>query len=369
LSSVLSHKFNAKHYIRTGVYANLLGYRLNQAEFEEENNQLREQLKQHGSTETVQAFAQWQYRPTERVTFNLGLHSLVMLLNQKASIEPRAALRYAPDEHQSVSIGYGLHSQVMPLGVYFVKNEANQLLNPDLGLSKAHHFVLSYDLYPRKNLHFKTEAYYQHLFEIPVDQAGPSSFSMLNQQDGIVFRSLKNDGIGRNYGLEFTGEQFLTRGFYCLASLSVFRSEYQGSDQKWRSTRFDSRYAGTLTAGKEWSLNRGRKDRSFGLNLKLISTGSQRDTPIDLEASQTKHETVYFEDQAFSEKLPAYFRVDLGLRLKRNYRHLTSTVSLDLQNVSNRSNVGGRFFNTDTQAIETWFQAPLIPILAYRLEF
>ncbi|MBK6996848.1 MAG: hypothetical protein IPH31_18690 [Lewinellaceae bacterium] len=48
---------------------------------------------------------------------------------------------------------------------------------------------------------------------------------------------------------------------------------------------------------------------------------------------------------------------------------MTTTLSLDLQNATNRQNIGGRFFNTDTKAIETWHQAPLIPVLAYRLEF
>ena len=369
LSSVLSHKFNARHFIRTGAYINVLGFKLRQYSYDQESERLEEQLKQNGSSETVQAFAQWQYRPTDRVTFNLGVHSLAMLLNNKVSIEPRAALKYAPDARQSFSIGYGLHSQVMPLGVYFVKNENNQRLNPDLDLSKAHHLVLAYDYFPRKKLHFKSEIYYQHLFNVPVDKNAASSFSMLNERDGIVFRSLGNTGLGRNYGLELTGEQFLNRGLYWMATLSLYRSEYRGSDLVWRNTRFDSRYAGSLTAGKEWAWNRRGKNRSFGLNLKLISTGGQLDTPIDLEASKAKNETVYFENQAFTDRLPAYFRLDTGVRLKRNYRRLTSTLSLDLQNATNRQNIGGKFFNTDTQEIEIYHQAPLIPVLAYRLEF
>ncbi|MBK6996846.1 MAG: TonB-dependent receptor [Lewinellaceae bacterium] len=180
LSSVLSHKFNARHFIRAGAYVNVLGFKLRQNSYDQESEQMEEQLKQSGTSETIQAFAQWQYRPTDRVTFNLGVHSLSMLLNNKVSIEPRAALKYAPDATQSFSLGYGLHSQVMPLGVYFVKNEANQRLNPDLDLSKAHHFVLAYDYYPRKKLHFKSELYYQHLFNVPVDKDAASSFSMLN---------------------------------------------------------------------------------------------------------------------------------------------------------------------------------------------
>lgn len=369
LSTVLNHKFNAKHHLRTGVYVNQLGFNLRQTQFDVEKNKFEELLKQSGNSQTLQAFAQWQYRPTDRVTFNLGMHSLAMLLNDKVSLEPRAALKYAPNASQSFSIGYGLHSQVMPLGVYFLKNENNQLVNEDLDLSKAHHFVLAYDFFPRKNLHFKTEAYYQHLYNVPVDKDVTSSFSILNVFGGLEYHSLKNTGLGRNYGLEFTGEQFLTRGLYWLMSASLFRSEYQGSDQLWRNARFDSRYATTFTGGKEWDWNRRGKNRTFGLNVKLIGTGGQLDTPIDLEASKAQKTTVYIDSQAFTDRLPAYFRLDMGVRLKRNYRNLTTTLSLDVQNATNRENIGGKLFNTDTEEIETWYQAPLIPILAYRVEF
>jgi hypothetical protein len=369
ISTVLSHKFNARHYLRSGVYVNLLDFKLQQSQYDVESERLQEQLKHKGKTETIQAFSQWQYRPTDRLTFNLGVHTLAMLLNNKVSLEPRAAIRYAHSAKQSFSLGYGLHAQVAPIGTYFVKNEQGEWLNPELDMSKAQHFVLGYDFFPRKKWHFKSELYYQHLYNVPVDKKEANSYSLLNQFDGIVWRNLENTGLGRNYGLELTGEQFLHQGLYWMSTLSLFRSEYRGSDQVWRNTRYDSRYAATITAGKEWGWNRRGKNRTFGLNFKMISTGGHRDTPIDLAASERKGETVYFEDQAFELVMPAYFRADIGVRLKRNYRRLTTTLSLDIQNVSNRQNIGGRFYNAQTKAVETWYQAPLIPVLAYRLDF
>lgn len=369
ISSVLSHKFNARHYLRTGVYVNLLQFDLSQHQYDLENEKLEEQVKQTGSTETVQAFAQWQYRPTDRLTFNLGVHAITMLLNEKYSVEPRAAIKYALDERQSFTLGYGLHSQVMPLGLYFGKDSLGARMNSALDLSKAHHFVAAYDFYPSKKLHFKVEGYYQHLFNVPVEKGVASSFSMLNETDIFNIRSLQNAGMGRNYGLEFTGERFLTNGLYWLASVSLYRSEYRGSDKTLRNTRFDGGYASTLTAGKEWPWNKRGKNRSFGLNMKLVTTGGQRDTPVDAEASEREQTTVYYENQAYSIKLPAYFRLDLGVRLKRNYEHLTSTLSFDVQNATNYRNTGGRYYSITDKKVDTWYQAPLIPVLAYRVEF
>jgi hypothetical protein len=196
-----------------------------------------------------------------------------------------------------------------------------------------------------------------------------SDFSMLNQFDGFVTKPLENSGRGRNYGLEITLEQFLTRGFYGLWSNSLYRSEYQGSDGIWRDSRFDSRFNSTLTAGKEWDWTRRGKDRTFGLNLKAIAAGGLRDTPIDLEASRLKGETVHVPGQIFSLQMPTYFRLDVGVRLKRNYNRRTGTFSLDLQNATNRRNIFGRFFEKETGEIKTIYLAPLIPVLAYKLEF
>ena len=103
--------------------------------------------------------------------------------------------------------------------------------------------------------------------------------------------------------------------------------------------------------------------------MKLTHAGGLRQTPINLPASIAAGEAVYFEDRAFEEKMPDYFRLDLGFRLKRNYKNLTTTFALDIQNATNRENVFGSFYNPTAQRVKTYTQTPLIPVLAYKLEF
>ncbi|MCB0574185.1 MAG: TonB-dependent receptor, partial [Saprospiraceae bacterium] len=213
------------------------------------------------------------------------------------------------------------------------------------------------------------ELYYQALFDAPVSRDTLDAFSMLNVFDGFEGEIVANRGAGRNYGVELTAEKFLTDGFYFLLSASLFRSEYRGSDGVWRNTRFDTRFANSLVAGKEWNWNRGRKNRSFGVNVKMTWTGGHRESPIDLTASIEQGKTVRDETRAFEERMPNYFRFDAGLRLKRNYEHLTTTLSIDVQNATNRENVFGRYFDERSGAIKYFYQSPLIPILSYRLEF
>ncbi len=374
LSSVWSHKFNARHYLRAGAYVNLLNYNLRQANWNEADERLIQEIQQKGTTQTLHAFAQWQYRATEKITLNAGAHAFFFFLNNKSSLEPRAAFKYAFSEKQSLSFGYGLHAQMQPLGVYFTKNKPlngaqPQVQNPDLGLTKAHHYVLSFDQSLPGNMHLKTEAYYQNLYNVPVARGATNAFSMLNLVEDYPAEPLANTGRGRNYGLEVTFEKFLTKGLYFLLASSLYQSEYRGSDAVWRDTRFNGHYANSLVAGKEWSWERGRKNRTFGLNIKLTHMGGLRETPLDLAASRIKGETVRDESRAFETQLPVYFRLDTGVRLKRNYKALTTTLSLDIQNSTNRKNIFSQSYDKQTLEAKYYYQAPLIPILSYKIEF
>ena len=373
VSTTLNHKFNARHFLRAGGYVNFMHFNFSQHEWDDDDERLEEQLQNQGSGTSVNTFAQWQYRATERLTLNAGVHGLFFLLNNTWSAEPRASVKYALTERQSLSFGYGLHSQIQPLGTYFTKitGDDGSFAEPNrnLDLTKAHHFVLSYDYSLPGNWHLKPEIYYQALTNVPVNGAEADAFSLLNVTQGFVNESLVNTGKGRNYGLELTAEKFLTRGFYFMLASSVFRSEYQGSDGVWRDTRFNSTFINTLTAGKEWDWNRKGKNRTFGVNVKITHMGGLRESPIDLAASQAKGETVYDDTRAFEDRMPAYFRLDTGVRLKRNFRTVTTTLGLDLQNTTNRENVFGRYFDEKTGEIKYYYQTPLIPVLSYKLEF
>lgn len=372
-SSVLNHKFNARHLLRTGAYMNLQFFDFQQRGWDRPTETLVEQVRNDGQAVSINAFAQWQYRIHEKLTLSSGAHFLYFFLNNTHSLEPRAALKYSLSPRSTLSLGYGRHGQLQSLGTYFVQlpDEAGQMQQPNRKLkpSMADHFVLSFDQMLPGKWHIKPELYYQALSEVPVSSVARNSYSLLNLTEGFPFEALKNGGKGRNFGAELTLEKFLDKGFYCLLSSAVFKSEYQGSDQIWLSTRFDTRYVSSLVGGKEWSWNKGRKNRSVGFNVKLTHAGGLRQTPINLPASIAAGEAVYFEDRAFEEKMPDYFRLDLGFRLKRNYKNLTTTFALDIQNATNRENVFGSFYNPTAQRVKTYTQTPLIPVLAYKLEF
>jgi len=369
-SSVLNHKFNARHSLRSGVYFNEYYYNLFQRYLDDETNTIKEPINAKSQATMTQLFSQWNYRITEKMTFNYGMHFMYMPGNGSSSLEPRTSLKYNLTEQQAFSVGYGLHSQMQPIGVYEaqVQQPGGSFTKPNknIGFNKAHHLVLGYDRSLTKYLHAKVETYYQHLYNIAVANDSTSSVSTLVVEEGYLTDPLVNKGRGRNYGVEFTLEQFTHNNLYFLLSTSLFNSEYKALDNVWRNSRFNSQRAVTFTAGKDFIW---RNNRTFGVNLRALYAGGYRSTPIDMEKSKQTGSTEFIESLAYSQQMPDYFRTDLRLSLKRNRAHSTTTISLDIQNATNHQNLGGQYFDARSGQVKKWYQMPMLPILSYRVEF
>lgn len=372
VSSTLNYKFNARLALRAGAVWSRQSYDFFRESWNNDLKKMERFIASDGQTGTLQAYAQVNYKLSEKLTANLGVHSMALLLNNSRSVEPRASLKWDVATGQSLAIGYGIHSQVHPLALYFYSNQltdtGNSYPNRNLDFTKAQHLVLSYDRLLNEHTRLKIETYYQSLYNVPVSADKRDAFSLLNATDGFLLERLANNGKGRNYGAELTLERFLHNNFYYLLSGSVFKSEYIASDKIWRSTRFDAGAAGNLLVGKEWLMGRN-KNNVLGVNLKTTYVGGFKTTPIDLEASRNKGKTVWIEDKTNEQTLDAYFRTDIRISWKRNRNGFTGTLSLDIQNVTNRENVYSHYYDANAGKIRTAYQLPLIPVLNYRIEF
>jgi len=370
-NSTLNYKLSNRLQLRAGVIGNFIDFNYYQLSREHDGEPLEERINTQGNTATQQVFAQWQYKPSNDFTINAGLHYLHLSLNNNSSVEPRISAKWNINGRNSLAIGYGLHSQLQIWGVYFARQQntdgSYNSPNKDLGFTKAHHYVLSFTHRVNKNLLLKTEVYYQQLFDVPVSTKDSSTFSTINIFDGYVLDQLVNKGSGKNYGIEVSVERYLQNHFYFTLSNSIYQSKYTALDGVERNTKFNGNFIITMIGGKDFVSE--NKKKTFGVNIKTIYAGGLRTTPIDLAASQAKGYTVFDEYNAYSLQNPNYFRTDLRLSMKWNKRHFTSTLSLDIQNVSNRLNVYNQYYNEDDNKIATNYQTGLIPVLNYKVEF
>ncbi|MDN4164196.1 TonB-dependent receptor [Cytophagales bacterium LB-30] len=373
LSSVLNTKISPRLHGRSGIYLKRIGYDFLQRYPSPETNEMQTYIQSEGTMYTVQLFSQWNYAFSETWQANVGMHYIRLTLNGTQSIEPRASIKHAINTKQSISLGYGLHGQTQNAGIYFTEQTESDgsktLINKSLGMSKAHHWVLSYDHSLSPYLRLKTEAYYQYLYSLPVSPDVSNPLASINFEEGLITEKLVNKGRGRNYGLELTLEQFTYNNTYFLLSGSLFNSEYQALDKVWRNTRYNSQYAFSFTGGKEFFSTKKEKNITYGINMKVLYTGGFRYTPIDIEASREQQQIEYITEQTFSLQNKDYFRTDLRLSMKINKKRTTSTLALDIQNLTNRKNIQGTYFDLESEEMVESYQLPLIPILSYRIEF
>jgi hypothetical protein len=378
LTSFINHKFNSKHTLRSGFTLSHLKEK-NTLSFTDKNDDgtlstSKDEI--NGTANVFQSYVQWKYRMTENFTLNSGLHFLHFGKTNSSAIEPRLGLNYKLNNVHSFSFGAGLHSRAEQLPIYLSKDATNtNFLNTNLKLSKALHYVLGYNWSINKNTSFKAEAYYQNLFDIPVDNSGQTGYNAINAQSSDIFEiagtPLTNDGKGRNYGLEFTLERFLNKGFYYLSTLSLYDSKYKVGNGNYLNTRFNGNYAFNLLSGKDFAVGK-KGNKTFGINAKFVLSGGQRFTGID-EAASIAGQTEVFSTTPFTEKIKAYYRFDLGINYQWNKTKTTHNLSLNIQNITSRLNETelDYFFDELTNRIVTTKseQNGLIPVLKYSINF
>ena len=322
-----------------------------------------------GQLNLLAAYLQNEYKITPKFYATAGVRFQYLMMNNATAIEPRGGLKFKIKDNHTISFSYGNHHQMQPRTVYFIETQTlagSVQTNRNLDFSAAHHFVLSYDWLIAENLRFKTETYYQGLYNIPV-RAG-STFSMLNQGANFyipIQDSLVNKGTGRNYGLEITLEKFFANNYYYMINASVFQSEYTDYTGVWRSTAFNSGYIFNAMGGYEfWK----KKNTAYGIGFKTTYAGGKRYTPVN-ETASTGQNVVYDDAHAYEKKFKDYFRADIKIFFRVNFKKAYLEEAVDFQNVFNTKNIYDQTYNPQTGKYNTFYQMSFFPMVTVRCLF
>lgn len=324
-----------------------------------------------------QPYVQYRLRLQDRFTLSAGLSSLYFSLNNNSfsPVEPRIGASYQLNEKSRLSFGAGLHSQIQSPYLYFYgmtsEGRDPQEHNLNMGLTKSIHYVLSFDQMVGKDIRIKAEAYFQQLYNIPVEDR-ISSFSLVNTGSGFSRffpDTLVNEGTGRNLGAELTVEKFFTRGYYFLLTGSVFDAKYKGSDGVLRNTTFNGRYAFNALFAKEFTI----KDKNaFQLSGKLTYAGGRWYGPVDTAASSQALEIIYASETQNSLQFRPYFRADLRMAYRWNLKSVTHEVAFDLVNIFNVKNILTLTYSPDHPSgnpIQEEYQLGFLPLFYYKIDW
>ena len=330
-------------------------------------------------TALVQPFVQWKYRPNEKVTVTAGWHAAYHSLSGDVSMfEPRLGAQYKANDRTVFSAGAGLHSQTQASYLYASttgQDAAGNLIMPNqkMEMTRSLHTVLGMSRQLSPDWSLKMEAYYQELSNIPVEMQA-SSFSLINTGAGFSRffpDSLKNDGTGRNYGVEATVSRAFRDGWFMMLTGSLFDSKYTGSDGIERNTDFNGQYAWNALASRDWKFN---EQWSLVTGIKYTMAGGRRYGNVDPEASAAAREVVFYDDNFNSLQFDPYMRLDIKANVTWNRPESTHELGIDFVNVTGRENVLKLTYapdesNNPDESVREEYQLGFLPIFFYRVDF
>lgn len=384
----LNRKLNKKASIKAGVNVDLFqtsyidSVRL--VTFDSLNNLIINPWKTRWNaqdlTALVQPYVQMKYRFNEKLTGTAGITALYYSVNNNSlsPFEPRAGLSYQVSKTQKLSLGLGLHSQTQSNYLYYYGDPDDKgninTYNKDMGLTKSAHVVAGYDTRLGSQMRLKLETYYQYLFNIPVDRDLASYFSLNNAGSGfsrLFPKALKNDGVGRNYGVEMTVEKFFSGNYYFLVTGSVYDSEYKGSNDQWTNSTFNGTYALNALFAKEFKF----KKSSLNIGGKVTTAGGRRYGEVNDIESRLQQEVIYQNNNTYNSKqFKPYFRTDLKVNYRFNTSNITHEIALDLVNIFNTKNILTLTYDPDkTTGVNPYtreeYQLGFLPLFYYKIDF
>ncbi len=369
-ASYINHKFNSRHTNRTGFVISRLSYIFNVENNTNiaENNVADFFVNSTGQANSYQFYSQSKYYLKENLNINTGIHVMNFNINNEIILEPRLGLNWKFTNKQTLSFAYGKHSRIEPLRIYLTEVPVGNTFerqNSSLNITKAHHFVLGYDIKFGKKTHLRLEPYYQYLYDVPV--ISDSSFSMLNYDSETFFtKQLTNKGTGKNIGLDLTLEQFLDKGFYYMITASVYDSKYKGGDGVVRNTRYNQNFVFNVLSGKEWQT---KNNNTFGFNGKLTIIGGKRQSPLNYEKSEQYKYVVYDYSKIYENQLPTNYFVDFSVNYTINKHGYSQSLILQAKNLLLQEESFGHAFNYKTNSVEPYGLTIIFPYLSYKIQF
>ncbi len=365
-------KINARHVLKVGVHTDFYILNLNDSTYDRSIADFISLRAFEGNTFLYQPFAQYQFRASEKLTVNTGLHLQSLTLNNKVAVEPRLGATWKFFPKDQLSLGYGLHSQMQPIELYYVQTMEGGVVkqpNQNLGFTKSHHFVLGYQHRFAFGINAKLETYYQYLFDVPV-QTSASAYSILNYgADFVSFvpSNLQSTGTGENYGVELTLEKYLDKGFYFLLTSSLYQSFYTASNGEKYNSAFNGNFTSNALVGYELRFNGGKAALTF--DGKVMINGGRRYTPILIEESIAAGTEVRDPNNVYGSQYANYSRADFRIAFKIIGERVTQEWAVDMQNITNKRNVFYTQYSSASESISTTYQTGFLPIGQYRIYF
>ncbi len=252
-------------------------------------------------------------------------------LNPLSTLSPRASFSYIFNNEWNISASVGSYYK---LPVYTMLGYADNIgirTNKDLKYTNSIHYTIGTEYIPRNDLRFTVEAFYKDYRNYPVSLTNGISFANIGTDYSAVGSdNYASTGRGKVYGIEAYVQQKLIKNLFYVASATLYKSEFSGIDNKFRSSTWDYGFIVSSTFGYKFK-------RNWDIGLKYRIAGGQPYTPFNLAASTANYMItgtgVYDYSQLNTVRLPMFNQLDLRIDKKFNFNKVSLNVFADFQNL------------------------------------
>lgn len=315
-------------------------------------------------------FAQAIWTPTPRTKVIPGIRADYDYELGRAWVDPRLAAFQGLSDRTTLKAAVGLYHQPPD---YRFGLTTPKLGNPKLGPEGAEQYMVGVEHDFGHGLTLDFQTYFKWLFhQVQTSQA-------LVERDGAqVPERYNNGGVGRSYGMELLLRKALTERMFGWIAYSLEKTElcsarFSLSGETPRCSTFGSSNWTTFPLDQPQHL------------IAVLSYKLPRDWIVGARAQYASGNpvtplvtSVYDADgdlylpvpgPYFSERVPAFFQLDVRVDKRFVFEKWMLTIYLDVQNVTNRHNPEFVLYNYDFSQRAYLSGLPIIPSLGVKGEF
>jgi outer membrane receptor protein involved in Fe transport len=308
-------------------------------------------------------YSQVAWQATSKLRTTIGLRAdRYGFLDGAARSSPRLGARYSLTDRTALTASAGRYWQT-PSFIWLVGDPTNASLKP----FRADQAVLGVEHLLREDVKLQFEVYakgysqYPRRLFRPQAVLSPSGFDDVTSDIPFGLEPLAAVAKGRSVGAElFAQKQLSDIPLFGLASVSVARTTFDGSDGVSRPGSFDTRAIGNAVLG--W-----RPNAKWELSTKFRIASGLPTTPFVTTGPDAGQQD--FTNWNGGERLPLFHSLDVRVDRRWSLRRVQLVSYFDIQNVYGRENVSGQQWDPRTQTVLQNASLGFLPSIGFSIEF
>ncbi len=272
--------------------------------------------------------------------------------NPLKQLSPRIGVSFALNEKLKVNATTGIYYQMPTYVSMGFRDQAGTLVNKDNGITymQAIHYGAGFEYVNKIDGKFSVEGFWKDYSNYPFDLVDSLALVNVGSGFGVVGNTAVNSSInGKTYGLEFTYQQKLYKGFYGILAFTHLYSQFEDKNKEFISSAWDSRNITSFTFGKTTKNN-------WSLGVKFASMSGMPYTPYNVAESSlianyaVQPVGIIDYDRLNSLRTKGFYRLDVRIDKKYYFKKANLVIYMDVRNATGYSADQAPYFDVEKDA-------------------